>query len=79
MTMFYANLWEKKLTRLEAMRQAQLSMLRGEVDNQTPLKRGPGAVVKSAAQGQTRTVADASSSSGTPAVGRLGRQRQPWR
>jgi CHAT domain-containing protein len=50
MTLFYANLWQKKLTSLEAMRQAQLSLLRGDDDVTKPLERGPGAVVKSEAR-----------------------------
>lgn len=29
---FYENLWRKKLSRIEALRQAQLTMLRGELD-----------------------------------------------
>jgi CHAT domain-containing protein len=42
---FYRNLWQKKMTRIEALRQAQLKMLRGEfpppgkaVDDQSPDK-----------------------------------------
>ena len=50
MTLFYVNLWEKKLTSLEAIRQAQLSLLRGEVNSDPPRERGPGALVKSAAR-----------------------------
>ena len=40
---FYRNLWEKKLGKLDALRQAQLSMLR-QYDPQEGQLRGPGAV-----------------------------------
>ena len=43
MLAFYTNLWEKKLPKLEALRQAQLTMLR-EYDPQAGQLRGPGAV-----------------------------------
>ena len=43
MVEFYNNLWEKKLGKLEALRQAQLTMLR-EYDPTTGKLRGPGAV-----------------------------------
>jgi CHAT domain-containing protein len=39
---FYANLWEKNLGKMEALRQAQLTMLR-EYDPRTGKLRGPGA------------------------------------
>ena len=42
MVAFYTNLWEKKLPKLEALRQAQLTMLRG-YDPQAGKLRGPGA------------------------------------
>lgn len=41
MTEFYRNLWEKKLPKLESLRQAQLSMLHGTVPSST--NRGLGA------------------------------------
>jgi CHAT domain-containing protein len=50
MSLFYANLWQKKLGPPEAMRQAQLTLLRGEDTSGAPIRRGPGAVVKSAAR-----------------------------
>ena len=40
MTRFYHNLWHKKLGKLEALRQAQLSILNGRPNLSTP--RGPG-------------------------------------
>jgi CHAT domain-containing protein/Tfp pilus assembly protein PilF len=43
MVEFYKNLWEKKLGKLEALRQAQLTMLR-EYDPTTGGLRGPGAI-----------------------------------
>jgi CHAT domain-containing protein/tetratricopeptide (TPR) repeat protein len=54
MTLFYENLWQKKLPSLEAMRQAQLSLLRGENNSHPAIKRGPGAVVKSEARNQAK-------------------------
>ena len=42
MVAFYTNLWEKKLSKLEALRQAQLTMLR-EYDPKAGKLRGPGA------------------------------------
>ena len=41
MVAFYRNLWEKKLPKLEALRQAQLTMLR-EYDAKAGMLRGPG-------------------------------------
>jgi CHAT domain-containing protein len=41
MVAFYTNLWEKKLPKLEALRQAQLTMLRG-YDPKAGKLRGPG-------------------------------------
>ena len=41
MVAFYTNLWEKKLPKLEALRQAQLTMLR-EYDPKAGKLRGPG-------------------------------------
>ena len=43
MVEFYKNLWEKKLGKLEALRQAQLTMLR-EYDPTTGKLRGPGTI-----------------------------------
>ena len=43
MVAFYTNLWENKLPKLEALRQAQLTMLR-EYDAKTGKLRGAGAV-----------------------------------
>jgi CHAT domain-containing protein len=43
MVEFYRNLWEKKLGKLESLRQAQLTMLR-EYDPKTKRLRGPGAI-----------------------------------
>ena len=43
MVAFYTNLWEKKLPKLEALRQAQLTMLR-DYDPKAGNLRGPGAV-----------------------------------
>jgi CHAT domain-containing protein/tetratricopeptide (TPR) repeat protein len=54
MTMFYENLWQKKLPSLEAMRQAQLSLLRGEHNSHPAIRRGPGSVVKSDARNQAK-------------------------
>ncbi len=42
MVAFYTNLWEKKMSKLEALRQAQLTMLR-EYDSKVGKLRGPGA------------------------------------
>jgi CHAT domain-containing protein len=54
MTMFYENLWQKKLRSLEAMRQAQLSLLRGENNSHPAIRRGPGAIVKSEVRNQAK-------------------------
>jgi CHAT domain-containing protein/tetratricopeptide (TPR) repeat protein len=54
MTLFYENLWQKKLPSLEAMRQAQLSLLRGENNSHPEIRRGPGAVVKSEVRNQAK-------------------------
>jgi hypothetical protein len=43
MTAFYDNLWRKQLPRLEALRQAQLSLLNRPLGTSQP--RGPGEVV----------------------------------
>ena len=43
MVEFYKNLWEKKLGKLEALRQAQLTMIR-EYDPAIGQLRGPGAI-----------------------------------
>jgi CHAT domain-containing protein len=43
MVEFYKNLWEKKLGKLEALRQAQLTMLR-QYDDETGKLRGPGEI-----------------------------------
>ncbi len=43
MVAFYTNLWKRKLPKLEALRQAQLTMLR-DYDPQADELRGPGAV-----------------------------------
>jgi CHAT domain-containing protein/Flp pilus assembly protein TadD len=43
MVEFYRNLWEKKLGKLESLRQAQLTML-GQYDPKTKRLRGPGPV-----------------------------------
>ena len=43
MVEFYRNLWQKKLGKLEALRQAQLTMLRA-YDPKTGALRGPGAI-----------------------------------
>jgi len=40
MTEYYTNLWEKKLSKLEALRQAQLTMLRGYDPRKQTLTRG---------------------------------------
>jgi CHAT domain-containing protein len=47
---FYRNLWEKKLGKLEALRQAQLTMLR-EYDPETGRLRGPGEISPIAPEG----------------------------
>jgi CHAT domain-containing protein/tetratricopeptide (TPR) repeat protein len=54
MAQFYDNLWGKNLAPAEAMRQAQLSLLRGESGASTPLERGPGAVVPSTVRDRAR-------------------------
>jgi CHAT domain-containing protein len=41
MERFYDNLWQKKLSKLEALRQAQLSMLRGELVRGVEVERTP--------------------------------------
>jgi hypothetical protein len=50
MVEFYRNLWEKKLGKLESLRQAQLTMLR-EYDPKTKRLRGPGAIKQRASHG----------------------------
>ena len=45
MARFYQNLWTNKMPKLEALRDAQLRFLRGELDAGTSLvARGPGAI-----------------------------------
>ncbi len=50
MTRFYENLWKKKLSRLDALREAQLAMLRGELEDSESgsagESRGPGSLRK---------------------------------
>jgi CHAT domain-containing protein len=41
MERFYDNMWQKKLSKLEALRQAQLSMLRGELVRGVEVERTP--------------------------------------
>ena len=49
MVEFYKNLWEKKLSKLEALRQAQLAMLR-EYDPKEGKSRGPGRITTTTAK-----------------------------
>ncbi len=53
---FYRNLWEKKLSKGEALRQAQLEMIRG-FDRKTGIVRGPvldGETIKFTAKKKTK-------------------------
>jgi len=43
MERFYENLWSKKLSKVEALRQAQIAMLRGELVRGAEVEREPGA------------------------------------
>jgi CHAT domain-containing protein/tetratricopeptide (TPR) repeat protein len=54
MTLFYDNLWHKKLPRLEALRQAQLALLYDKAGSGT--SRGPGEVMPSHATGPPRAL-----------------------
>ena len=42
MSEFYGNLWEKKMSKLDALREAQLSMLKGYDPSSGELTRGLG-------------------------------------
>jgi CHAT domain-containing protein len=51
MTEFYRNLWEKKLSRIESLRQAQLTML-NRYDDRAGTLRSPGPAVQLKADAQ---------------------------
>ena len=65
MTEFYRNLWEKKMPKLEALRQAQLKMLR-DYDSQAGQLRGTVAKLKRLTTGKTPPAASTKDSRSPP-------------